>query len=753
LGLRRYTAQMIAPHAVARLVALLGLVAGDFTWPGALEVDGRALTALPEQERPAGVERLVARHGIRAAGPYLLPLLSDPEPEVRAYVGRLLARAGDPTALAAAVDWLVTPERPSADRTLGLDVLSYAATLTPVARQAIEQAIRDRDAPVRMRARAALGRLDPLPSLPVVVGALDDDSREVRLAAALVVEEVARQHADAPEAARRATLPMLERLDDADRSIRLAALRALGLLRDPRAIPALVRVASEQTTDFRVAELRTAAVDALGSPTMGGGAALATLVGLSRHRRVDELARHADLALGVVATPPAVAALVAALGAPPVPEEARVGLLHAGRAALEALAGEVARGTPSSAALAAALLGEIGDRRATDTLTRAIAAPEGGAAVVRVAIQALERLNDPAAVPALAHAAEAPQADVRVQAFAALLALADPRSVAVLDGGLADRDPRVRASAAQLAGRLAARGAAPALAERLGDDDSAVRSAAARALARTGGAPLVRMLVALAANGTTTRAARDSAELEAIGDALEANVTAADGPRLDEAFLAAAPSLQGPLARGLAVAHATEPLVNNRAVVDRAISLLAAGGPTALAAADLLATARLSDGEVAALARAFADAEPAVRGRLCAAIARTPRGGGWLASLIASSSEPLQVRAAAAWCARGLRDARSALELAARSPEEALATNARAALAGAGKEMGGGAIRLCAPDCAPLVGRWVTLEGGGVAVAAMTDETGLARVDGFSATQRAAWHVDGLSREAAPIGP
>ena len=80
-------------------------------------------------------------------------------------------------------------------------------------------------------------------------------------------------------------------------------------------------------------------------------------------------------------------------------------------------------------------------------------------------------------------------------------------------------------------------------------------------------------------------------------------------------------------------------------------------------------------------ARVCVPAEPAVRGRLCAAIARTPRGGGWLASLIASSSEPLQVRAAAAWCARGLPGARSALEIAARGPEGPLAANARAALA------------------------------------------------------------------------
>ena len=737
---------------VARLVAFVGLVAGDFSWPGALEIDGRALTALPAPDRPAGVARLVERHGVKAAGPYLVPLLSDPEPEVRAYVGRLLARAGDPTVLAAAVDWLTTPGRPPADHTLGLDVLSQAATLTPAARRAIEQAIRDRgDAPGRMRALAALGRHDPLPSLPVVLGALDDDSREVRLAAALVVEGLAREQADAPEATRLATLPLLERLDDADHSIRLSALRALGALRDPRAIPALVRIASEQTTELRMTELRTAAVDALGSPALGGGAALTTLTRLSRRRPVDELARHADLALGEIATPAAVAALVAALGAPPVPEEAKLGLLHAGRSAVEALATEVARGTPSSAVLAAALLGEIGDRRATDALTRAIASSDSGTAVVRVVMQALERLKDPAAVPALARAAEAPQPDVRLQAFAALNVLADPRSVAVLDGGLADPDSRVRASAAQLAGLLAARGSAPALADRLADGDSRVRAAAARALACTGGAPLERILAGIAANPAARRAARDSAELEALGDALEANVTAADGPRLEQAFLAAQPDLQAPLARGLAVAHATQPLVDHSAVVDRAIALLAPGGAGALAAADLLATARLTDAEVALLARAFADAEPAVRARLCAAIAHTPHGGGWLASLIASQAEPPQVRAAAAWCARALPDARSALEVAARGPEGPPAANARAALAaGRGKERGGSAIRLRAPDGAPLIGRWVTLEGGGLAVAAMTDESGVARVDGLSAANGAGWHANGLSLQAVP---
>ncbi len=739
---------MIAAHTGALLVALIGLVAGHFSWPGALEIDGRALTALPEPERAAAVDRLIERHGIEAAGAYLRPLLSDPEPEVRAYVGRLLARAGDPTALAAAVAWVTTPDRPPADRLLGLDLLSHAATLTPPARRAIEQAIRDRDAPVRLRALAALARHDPLPSLPVVLRTLDDDSREVRLAAALVVDALAQQHADDPAAVRLATLPLLERLDDADRLVRLAAVRTLGALRDPRAIPALVRLTAEQTI-----ELRAAAVDALGSPEMGVGAALTTLVGLSRHRPADELARHAALALGQIATPAAVAALVAALRVPPVSEEAKQGLLHAGRAAVEALAREVARGTPSSAALAAALLGELGDRRATEALTRAIAAPESNAVVVRVALAALARLKDPAAVAALARAAEAPEADVRLQAFAALEVLADPRSAAVLEGGLADRDPRIRAGAARLAGELAAREVASTLAERLGDDDSAVRAAAARALALTGGAPLPRILAALAQKTSATRAPRDRAELEAIGDALEANVTAADGARLEAAFLTAEPPLQWPLARGLAVAHAAEPLADH-AVIARALALLATGGADACAAANLLSTARLSDGEEAALAGAFADAAPAVRARLCAAIARTRHGGGWLASLIASAAEPPEVRAAAAWSARGLAEVRPALVVAARGPEGPLATNARAALvSGVARDFGTRTLRLRAPDGTPLASRWVTLEGGGVSVAVLTDETGVARVAGFSGATSGAWHADGLSLRAAPSGP
>src|SRR5579871_5790097 len=427
-------------------------------WPGALEADGRALAALPEGDRPAAIEELVGRYGVKAAAPYLAPLLADPEPEVRVYVGRLLVRAGDARAADAALAWLTAPGRPAVDRTFGLDLLSRGPALASPARRAIEQAIRDRDAGVRMRALETLGRQEVAPSLPVVLGALADDSREVRLQAVLLTASAAREN---PAAATLATLPLIERLGDPDRLIQIAAIRALGALRDPRPLQALVRIA----TTPQPIELRTAATDALGAPAMA--AAAPALAGLARRAPADELARHAALALGAIATPPALSALAGLLRAPPVLDEVKIALRQAGPAAVDPLSAEVARGTPASAALAAGLLGEIGDRRATAALAAAVDGPHQGTAAVLVAIDALARLADPAALPALARAAAAPYPDVRRAAFAALAALGDGRASGVVDTGLADGAPEVRAAAAALAGAIGARGATAALADRL----------------------------------------------------------------------------------------------------------------------------------------------------------------------------------------------------------------------------------------------------------------------------------------------
>ncbi|HEY5088469.1 MAG TPA: hypothetical protein VIK30_00790, partial [Polyangia bacterium] len=82
---------------------------------------------------------------------------------------------------------------------------------------------------------------------------------------------------------------------------------------------------------------------------------------------------------------------------------------------------------------------------------------------------------------------------------------------------------------------------------------------------------------------------------------------------------------------------------------------------------------------------------------------------------------------------RGLADARQALEAAALDGEGPVARNAEAALAAPlHAATAWAAARLRAPDGAPLVGRWVTIaDSGGVAVRALTDSFGIARVAGL----------------------
>jgi HEAT repeat protein len=693
--------------ALVGLAGLVSSVGGGFSWPGALEIDGRALATLPGPDRPAAAERLAARHGVAAAAPYLAPLLADPEPEVRAYVGRRLARAGDPRAEAAALGWLTASGRTLVDKTLALDVLSRAPSLSAPARAAIEQAVRDRDAMIRLAALEALGRHEVAPSLAAVLGALDDDSRDVRQQAIALVAAAAGE--DRAGAAR-ATLPLVERLEDGDHGIRLAALRALGRLGDPRAVPALLRVTAEQPID-----LREAAVAVLAAPSMT--AAVPTLVGLARRPPPDELARHAQLALGEIATPPAIAALVEALRRPPVAEETKLGLLAAGPAAVEALAAEVAHGPPSSGARAALLLGQLGDRRATPTLAAAIDTRDGDPALWLVALEALGRLKDPGSFPALARAAEAPQADVRLGAFAALQALGDPRGLVVVDAGLGDPDPHVRTAAVRLAVALDPGCASGGrLARPLADVDPAVRLAAAEA---------------------TIRCA-------------ETVPTRGGAARLDAALVAARGEPTPAFLELLAAAHAQEALpLEDHAVIARVLELVAAGGPSAAAAADVLAAAGLSDAEAAALARAFPESAPTVRARLCAAIARAPGGGEWLTALIAATAEPAEVRAAAAWAARDVPSARATLELAAREPAGPLARNARAALAAGGRQNGAwSALRLLGTGGAPRGGRWVTLSSPGIEVDVRTDDTGVARLEGLP--RDAVWRAPGLSLRARP---
>jgi HEAT repeat protein len=714
---------------------------GGEPWPDALGADLRATDQLPDSQRLRAIELIAARGGAGVA-PLLVPLLRDPDAGVRLFVARWLAARGEGPAIEAAAGWVLTPAVPMVDRPFGLEVLRLARALSPRGREAVERALRDPEPAIRVQALDVLEAQGLGPSLAALLPALDDDNREVRLRAI----RLAGGSGDP-----RAAVPLLARLDDADRQLRLEARRALG--RQPRAASALIRAAGEtapaDTNAFGPTgsdDLRGAAVDALGA--MRVPAAMPALAALAERRPADDLARHAQLALGTLGTPAAIERLVDLSRRPPVSEDTTAALRTVGPAAVPALIAEVERGPPTSAAIVAALLADIqttapmgpADHRATAVLVAAIESrPDLAPVLVDALARLVPRSTDGAALAALGRAAESGDVETRRRAFAGLLAAADARASAFVDRGLGDGDGAVRELAARLAEATGASGSTATLAAALADPERGVRVAAARALAAIG-VPSPVGVAALLGAAARTDTKRDDAEWLALGDAAERLAGPPDIARVSTALAAAAgPDQAGArtvAARALAALAARQPLAEH-ATVERLLAMLGDGSAAALAAADALAHARWSNDTVASLHRAFAEAETAVQARLCAAIAGTDGGGRWLAALVAAESQPIELRAAAAWAARGNDDAQPALRaLAQRTADEdtrPLVENARAARAADRRQAWGAtSARLVDTAGTPIAGRWVSLgTPTGGAIWTRSDPTGGVRVDGL----------------------
>ena len=174
------------PIAIALFASLLTADA-DFGWPDSITFAAQDAAELPDPQRLRTLERLTARAGERAL-PVLVPLLADRDPSVRLFAARRLGRAGSPR------------------RHRGRDPLDFVAQRparrSPVRpRRAARGAQRSRTPPARPSSARFATRMPPsasppstrwsgttpLPSLPAVLSALDDDSREVRLRAVRLV--------------------------------------------------------------------------------------------------------------------------------------------------------------------------------------------------------------------------------------------------------------------------------------------------------------------------------------------------------------------------------------------------------------------------------------------------------------------------------------------------------------------------------------------------------------------------------------
>ncbi|RMH41630.1 MAG: HEAT repeat domain-containing protein [Deltaproteobacteria bacterium] len=416
--------------------------------------------------------RAVGRLGDRAAVPALVRLFRDPNPRVRAEavdaLGNLeavdaadiliselrrgalkrdfrervafalgkLGRAGDARAVTVLVETLADPR------------LRAAATeaLRVAGRAAVPALVRHLDGELAGDPASAVALLRDAAD-PAATDALVRELGRGRVSRGLVL--------DALGAAgdRRALVPVLTLLDDADPAVRRQAMRALRPLLDAPAADVLIGAMDDDDP-----EVRSLAAEYLG--ILASRAAVPRLARAVRDGHPLRLRYAAAEALGRIGDARAVPALVDALRAGPSP------LRRAAADALAAIADESAvppllalvRGDVEADArghAARALGGVLRDRPRADA--RAALAPlcaSGPVEVSLAAIGALGAMADPAARDTLVAVARTADPERRRAAVAALGALADPAAAPAVRAALRARDDRVAAAAAWALGDL-----------------------------------------------------------------------------------------------------------------------------------------------------------------------------------------------------------------------------------------------------------------------------------------------------------
>ncbi|WP_437328557.1 HEAT repeat domain-containing protein [Sorangium sp. So ce381] len=438
--------------AVPALVAALSAAPSANTAAGAALVLGelKAREALPALVR--GMQRGVVplRHGLRALGalgdpaalPSVLELLGDADPAVRAEAIRAATALLDPArpdgrAVDPARALLVDPATAS-DEKLAL-VQLLGRTGSPRAQAALLPLAKARSTPLRLAVIEALGAARAAGTLGAAVdaallAALDDESADVRLRAAIALSRVA-----GPGSAR----PLLQRLTVAAEQDR----GALGIALSGALSRADDAGSAGGATDAKAAR------DASGKGLVHEvAAAIASAPDAARDALIEGLGRMPGQAAG--------AALARMASAAPIDDRRKIAEALAGHpeaaAALRTLAGDPDPGVRANAVWS---LGAAGDKDALPLLVPLLKDPD--AAVAGNAAGAIGRAAGRAGQPA--------------------------RAAAALCAALPDARPYVRANALAaltVAGARCDGGAARDLLAR--DPAEAVRLAAADHLARSG---------------------------------------------------------------------------------------------------------------------------------------------------------------------------------------------------------------------------------------------------------------------------
>ncbi|HEX8452748.1 MAG TPA: M56 family metallopeptidase [Longimicrobium sp.] len=285
-------------------------------------------------------------------------------------------------------------------------------------------------------------------SAPAIQQAASAAAQAAADAQAAVTPQVeAKAQATVTQSSAGAVVALVAALRDADGTVRLSAIRALGSLHDPRAVQALIEALRTDSD----ATVRNTAAWALGE--IESRAATAALVQAMASDRSIEVRRTATWALGQIEDPAAVDGLARAVRDPDT--EVRETAVWA--------------------------LGEIESRTAVPALSSVLR--EGDVAMRRLAAWALGQIEAAEAVPALAAALRDSDREVRETAVWALGEIESADAVPALTTVLGDSDPRVRNQAAWALGQIEAEsGVAPLSRVLQGDSDASVRQTAAWAL-------------------------------------------------------------------------------------------------------------------------------------------------------------------------------------------------------------------------------------------------------------------------------
>ena len=350
----------------------------------ALQALAKALVQVLSTETTAA-DRLVVARALDALAmdvdtAALLPLLDDPQPEVRRHIVRVIGREADDEAIQALVRLL--GDNDNAVRETVLEVLLQSGIQSQRAMPGLLALLQDENPTIRMNATQALGQIGDADAVPA----------------------------------------LLPGLQDPDSRVMLAAAQALGGLGDPRAAQALFAIAADEAAYYR---LRGAAVEALVAVNPPH---LAHQLMRLLHYPDLSLRRQLIQAIEDVPTESDVETLLdAADWHSSLVRPVRDALVRAGGAAVEAVMvqslGHVRQWVR---ALAAEVLGELRSVSAANALQRSL---DDTAQEVRVlAAHALGQIGSPAAVDALQAHLSDPQWVVQAAIVSALEQIDTPEA-------------------------------------------------------------------------------------------------------------------------------------------------------------------------------------------------------------------------------------------------------------------------------------------------------------------------------------